>query len=220
MALSACPPAVATSQSAISTALTAAPTAAADDGACVLTKCDQQLQLIQMPDHSDARSFRCQIIQMTLRVTLRVLAMLLAMLLERCMRRCVRVTMNADCACTRVPVPACLYPRALRVTLRVTLAHPQLPCLPKPALVNADCACTRVPVPACLYPRACTRVRCVSRCVSRLPTRSSDSGCRRRCVLTKCVLTKCVLTKCDQQLQLIQMPDHSDDPARPCKVQN
>ena len=33
MALSACPPAVATSQSAISTALTAAPTAAADDGA-------------------------------------------------------------------------------------------------------------------------------------------------------------------------------------------
>ena len=62
---------------------------------------------------------------MTLRVTLRVLAMLLAMLLERCMRRCVRVTMNADCACTRVPVPACLYPRALRVTLRVTLAHPQ-----------------------------------------------------------------------------------------------
>ena len=48
------------------------------------------------PAHSDARSFRCQIIQMTLRVTLRVLAMLLAMLLERCMRRCVRVTMNAD----------------------------------------------------------------------------------------------------------------------------
>ena len=45
---------------------------------------------------------------------LRVLAMLLAMLLERCMRRCVRVTMNADCACTRVPVPA---------------------------LVNADCEC-------------------------------------------------------------------------------
>ena len=147
MALSACPPAVATSQSAISTALTAAPTAAADDGACVLTKCDQQLQLIQMPDHSDARSFRCQIIQMTLRVTLRVLAMLLAMLLERCMRRCVRVTMNADCACTRVPVPACV-------------------------------ACHACP-PA-------------------VPTAAA----------------------CDQQLQLIQMPDHSDDPARPCKVQN
>jgi hypothetical protein len=29
---------------------------------------------------------------------------------------------------------------------------------------------------------------------------SSDSGCRRRCVLTKCVLTKC-----DKQLQFIQM---------------
>ena len=56
---------------------------------------------------SSSSSFRCQIIQMTLRVTLRVLAMLL----ERCMRRCVRVTMNADCACTRVPVPACLYPQ-------------------------------------------------------------------------------------------------------------
>jgi hypothetical protein len=187
---------------------------------------------------------------MTLRVTLRVLAMLLAMLLERCMRRCVRVTMNADCACTRVPVPACLYPRALRVTL----AHPQFRqrlhatsssssfrcqiiqmTLRVLARSRIDAAQTRANWRPCLNARF--RQSCVHGTV-RLPTRScditicdfnrldssSDSGCRRRCVRSH-EMRPAAPAHSDARsfrCQIIQMPDHSDDPARdparPCNA--
>ena len=115
----------------------------------------------------------------------------LAMLLERCMRRCVRVTMNADCACTRVPVPACLYPRALRVTLRVTLAHPQFR--------------QRLQTTVRSHEMRSHEMRSHEmRSHEMRPAAPAHSDARSfRC-------------------QIIQMPDHSDDPARdparPCNA--